>query len=502
MFDVAVIGLGPVGMVAAMLLGQRGLRVLALDRSAEVFDKPRAIGLDHESLRLFQTLGLAEAIAPSTAAYHVSEYRAPDGALLRRLIPRPGPQLLAWPANVMFIQPELDALLRDRLGTWPGVTMRTGEAVTRIDQDAAGVILALDGGGTARAAWAICCDGAGSPLRRQLGATHEDLDFDEPWVVVDTLLEDPATVLPETNVQYCDPARPTTFIRGPRNLRRWEFMLLPGEDPQAMATEESVWRLLRPWMKPGQARLWRIAAYRFHALVAQPWRFGRAFLAGDAAHQTPPFMGQGLNQGLRDALNLCWKLAMVVQGRAGDALLDSYEPERRPNVREVIALTRDLGKIVCERDPVLVARRDAHLKAEAAAGRADVVRQDLLPAILHGLVATGTPGAGAPCPQPFVERPQGRLRLDDALGDDGFRLILRADAVLPSEADAMLARLGCRVLRLGLPPLVEVEGLLAGWMDGHGAVAVLERPDHVVFGTAADEAGTAALLRAAVAGLV
>jgi 3-(3-hydroxy-phenyl)propionate hydroxylase len=253
-------------------------------------------------------------------------------------------------------------------------------------------------------------------------------------------------------------------------------------------------------MKPGQAKLWRIAAYRFHALVARPWRFGRAFLAGDAAHQTPPFMGQGLNQGLRDALNLCWKLAMVAQGRAGDALLDSYEAERRPNVREVIALTRDLGKIVCERDPERAALRDAHLKAEAAAGRADVIRQDLLPPILGGFTHP-SPGAGAPCPQPFVHRPHGALRLDDALGDDGFRLILRAETDLPPEADALVARLRARVLRLGMPPLVERDGVLAAWMARHGAAAVLERPDHVVFGTAADEAGLAGLLRAAAGAL-
>lgn len=500
MHDVAVIGLGPVGTTAALLLAQRGLRVTAIDRSATVFDKPRAIGLDHESLRLFQSLGLSEALAPMTGPYRVSEYRAPDGALLRRLLPQPEPNLLAWPANVMFIQPELDRLLRDRLAARPDVALHLGAAVTGLAEAREHVTLSLEDGSTIDTRFAICCDGAGSSLRRLLGAGHEDLDFDEPWVVVDTLLEDSSVSLPETNVQYCHPARPTTFIHGPRNLRRWEFMILPGEDPQVMATEESVWRLLAPWMKPGQARLWRIAAYRFHALVARPWRFGRVFLAGDAAHQTPPFMGQGLNQGLRDAGNLCWKLAMVLRGEAGDALLDSYEAERRPNVREVIAITRDLGRIVCERDPERAAARDAALKAEAAAGRADVIRQDLLPPLAGGFTQA-SPGAGAPCPQPFVRRPQRVVRLDDALGDDGFRLVLRADVALPAEADALVARLRARVLRLGTPPLVEADGLLAGWMEKHGAAAVLARPDHVVYGTAADAPGTLSLLRMASAGL-
>jgi len=476
MHDVAVIGLGPVGMSLALLLAQQGVSVLAIDRSGEVFDKPRAIGLDHESLRLLQGLGLAEAIAPMIGAYRVSEYRAPDGAVLRRLLPQPEPNLLAWPANVMFIQPELDGLLRREVAARRGIDLREGRVVTGLTQDAGGVRLAMEGGGTLAARYAVCCDGAGSALRRQLGAGHEDLDFDEPWVVVDTLLEDPSVPLPETNVQYCNPARPTTFIHGPRNLRRWEFMILPGEVPAEMATEEAVWRLLAPWMRPGQARLWRIAAYRFHALVARPWRFGRVFLAGDAAHQTPPFMGQGLNQGLRDAGNLAWKLAAVARGDAGDALLDSYEAERRPNVREVIAVTRDLGRIVCERDPAKAAARDAALRAEVAAGRGDVVRQDLLPALRGGCLSE-TPGAGAPCPQPWVLVDGARRRLDE-VAPAGWRLLVVGDAAVPADV-------GVPVVRLGPGGLVEADGLLVGWLKARGAVAVLERPDHVVFGTAA-----------------
>jgi 3-(3-hydroxy-phenyl)propionate hydroxylase len=506
LFDVAVIGLGPVGATAALLLDRLGLRVAAIDRSAEIFDKPRAVGLDQEALRLFQGLGLAEALAPMTGPYRPTEFRAADGGLLRRLLPQRPPNPLGWPANVMFIQPELDALLRARLAARrPAAHLRLGQAVTDLDQSAAPdrVRVRLADGATLDARYAVCCDGAGSPLRRLLGGGHEDLDFDEPWVVVDTLLEDPSVALPETNVQYCHPARPTTFIHGPRNLRRWEFMLLPGEDPAGMARPESVWRLLAPWMKPGQARLWRIAAYRFHALVARPWRFGRAFLAGDAAHQTPPFMGQGLNQGLRDAANLCWKLALAVRGRAGEALLDSYEAERRPNVRTVIALTKELGRIVCERDPARAAARDAALRAEVAAGRGDVVRQDLLPPLAGGYLHP-SPGAGEPGPQPWLLGPDGgaRRRMDEVAGG-GFRLILRGGAALPPGCAADLAALEARVLTLGRPPLEEVDGLLAAWMDRQGAAATLLRPDHVVFGTAAgpDPAGIAALVRAALAGL-
>ncbi len=237
-------------------------------------------------------------------------------------------------------------------------------------------------------------------------------------------------------------------------------MLLRGEDPAAMAEEGAVWRLLAPWLRPGQARLWRTAAYRFHALVARPWRVGRAFLLGDAAHQTPPFMGQGLNQGLRDAGNLAWKLALVLRGEAGEALLDSYEAERRPNVRDVIAATKDLGRIVCELDPARAADRDARLRAEVAAGRGDVVRQDLLPPLRDGFLhrprgagGAPSPGAGEPCPQPWMLRPGGPppRRMDDVIGG-GFRLLLRAGLALPEAAQAAAAALGARGLARAAAP--------------------------------------------------
>jgi len=180
MHDAAIIGLGPVGATAALLLARRGLAVAAIDRSAAVFDKPRAISLDHESLRLLQSLGLADPLAPIIRPTRPTEFRAADGALLRRLLPKPPPELLAWPANVMFIQPELDALLRARLAAQPGVVLHLGAAVTGLARHPDHVALALEDGSTIAARYAICCDGAGSPMRRLLGAAHEDLEFDEP----------------------------------------------------------------------------------------------------------------------------------------------------------------------------------------------------------------------------------------------------------------------------------------------------------------------------------
>jgi 3-(3-hydroxy-phenyl)propionate hydroxylase len=213
-------------------------------------------------------------------------------------------------------------------------------------------LLGDDGGKrSVTADYVIACDGASSEVREQVGIALEDLVFDEPWLVVDVLVNEEALgKLPQTAAQYCDPARPTTFIIGPRNHRRWEIMLLPGEDPQEAQKPERVWQLLSQWLTPDEATLWRAASYRFHALVAREWRRGRVFLAGDAAHQQPPFIGQGMCQGLRDSANLVWKLDHVLHGHSGEALLDSYGEERGDHVRELTTRIKAIGQVICERD--------------------------------------------------------------------------------------------------------------------------------------------------------
>ena len=207
-------------------------------------------------------------------------------------------------------------------------------------------------------------------------------------------------------------------------------MILPGESPREIATPERVWQLLRPWLRPDQGKIWRAPTYRFHALVAENWRNGNGFLAGDAAHQTPPFLAQGLNQGIRDAANLAWKLSAALQG-APERLLDSYEAERRPNVREVIAITKMLGREICERDAAAAEESNRRLRADFENGNGIKMRQDLLPPLKNLLCDADRtrdtrPGEGEPFPQPWVLATGGRQRLDDVLGT-GFRLILTRD---------------------------------------------------------------------------
>lgn len=500
-YDVIVAGLGPVGAIAAHLLASEGLSVLAVEPAIEPYDKPRAIGIDHESLRVLQQIGIASLLEPHMGAYGPSEYRSAKGELLQRIVPQPEPFPLAWPPYNTFVQPELEKILRTKFAERPNLDVQLGWRLAEFSQDDELVhaIIEQDGGGERRnvtASYIIGCDGAWSPVREALGLRFEDLEFDEPWLVVDVMVNGEAR-LPDSIVQYCDPARPATFVRGPGNLCRWEIMLLDDEKPADMVTDERVWSLLSRWITPEQGRIWRAATYRFHALVADRWRSGRAFIAGDAAHQTPPFMAQGLNQGIRDVGNLCWKIAHVLRGTASPALLDSYDQERRPNARAVIELTKVLGQRICERDPAKAAERDGRMIADVAAGRGEIVRQQLLPPLHSGLLstdgdATFSPAVGTPFPQPWVKAENGaRVRMDELL-PKGFLLFTKED--LPPSAEELRLAKRMQVEILSIPQ--DDEALISGWMDGHAISAALVRPDHVVFGTAKDGDAVLILLNA------
>ncbi len=334
-FDAVVIGFGPSGAIATGLLGKAGLTVLAIDRSRNVYDKPRAIALDHEIMRVFQELGVVDKVTPHVAPFPASEYYGVNGDLIRRIDAVSPPFPLGYTPTLVFSQPPVEAALRAHVAAHPNVEISLGTELVGLSQTETEVTLQLRHGDgerrTATAGYVIGCDGASSTVRGLLDLPLDDLGFDEPWLVIDVLVNDGALAgLPKTAVQYCNPARPSTYIIGPNRHRRWEIMLLPGEDPRRMEREPEVWKLLAPWLSPNDATLWRAASYRFHALVACQWRRGRVLIAGDAAHQQPPFIGQGMCQGIRDVVNLCWKLDAVQSGRAAMVLLAPWHRTRRP----------------------------------------------------------------------------------------------------------------------------------------------------------------------------
>ncbi len=249
------------------------------------------------------------------------------------------------------------------------MSIRLGRLVTGLSEKPDGVRLDIAGPTGAEiieARAVVGCDGAGSTIRKLAGLSLDDLGFDEPWLVVDVLANERGLAkLPKTSVQYCEPARPTTYVMGTGAHRRWEFSLNADEDPRRMEQPDEVWGLLSRWIQPEDGELWRSASYRFHALVARDWRKGRVFIAGDAAHQQPPFLGQGLCQGIRDAANLAWKLEAVLRGAASDSLLDSYGQERRGHVAALTGIIKSIGGLIGERDPARAAARDERLIAEA-----------------------------------------------------------------------------------------------------------------------------------------
>ena len=445
-----MVGHGPTGAIAASLLGQRNIRTLAIDRQRDVYDKPRAIAIDHEILRLLDNLGAAERVQPYIAPFPTSQHFGAKGQLIRWIDMVPEPYPLGYTPSMVFTQPPFEAALRAHAAAYDSVDVELGTELLGFDQSADHVTLLLRDNRQATrsvtADYMIACDGASSGTRQALGIAFEDLVFDEPWLVIDLQVNSAALgKLPETAAQFCDPSRPTSFIIGPGNHRRFEIMLLPGEDPREMEEPAQVWRLLARWIRPDDATLWRAASYRFHALVAQEWRRDRIFLAGDAAHQQPPFIGQGMCQGIRDVGNLVWKLDRVLEGQSGPEFLNTYGEERMEHVRELTTRIKAIGRVICERDPVAAEQRDVRILAEGGGHPRTVTRQEIVPPLQNGLLAFPLRSAhGTLFPQPWIRTTTGRRLLDTVTGT-GWRLVLDARNApdLTADARASVAELVC-----------------------------------------------------------
>ena len=481
-FDVVIVGFGPAGAVAACWLGQMGVKALVVEKSKDIWQIPRAIALDHEILRAFQNIGVVERILPHTAPFGASEHYGAAGQLIRRIDVVAPPYPMGYLPNMVFAQPPVEALLRGRAAEHSSVTIQLGGEVTAIAAEGGTVNVTVrkDGGATqdVRAKFVIACDGASSTVRRLMDIPFEDLGFDEPWLVVDVLVNDSALAkLPKVCAQYCDPARPYTYIIGPGNHRRWEIMLSPGEDPRLMEREEDVWRLLSRWLEPGDGRLWRASSYRFHALLASQWRRGRVFLAGDAAHQQPPFLGQGMCQGIRDVTNLCWKINAVLSGKWQGWLLDTYEQERKQHARILIERIKDIGAAICIRNPEAARQRDDELLRRGGGTAPVVTRQEIVPPLSSGLISTSNPAAGVLFPQPRIATATGSALLDELIRP-GWRLMIdgRFTAHGPDMQDAAI-----QTAVIGGNGLTEEDCVAARWFAAQGCKAAIVRPDHYVY---------------------
>jgi 3-(3-hydroxy-phenyl)propionate hydroxylase len=507
-FDVAIVGYGPVGHVMAALLGRTGRRVAVFDRQLALYPLPRIGHLDHEVMRIVQAVGAADRFEQDAFVCATYDWVNAVGDVLIHF-DWSRPEVTGWHPHYLFYQPDLDEVLAAAVETQPNVQVGRGWEATAVTQDEAGLALDLvrrASGETRRVTsqYLVAADGANSFVRRHAGIPWTDLGFQADWLVVDYRPHDPdAEIDIPVAAQLCDPNRPVSMFRriGHKHCR-WEFMLLPGETRDEIERPERIWELLSRWVKPEDGTLVRHAVYTFRSGLAERWREGRVLLVGDAAHLMPPFLGQGMGSGFRDAINLAWKLDLVLAGRAAESLLDTYEAERKPHVRAIIEQAVELGKVVCMGDPAQAAARDAALLA------GDVPPPPPFPTLTEGVLHRGEDGAlgylaGELGPQGRVAWRGGRGRFDDVVGRGWF--ILTDDPALATRAgadqDGSLARLGARVVRFAPPGAADdavgdSDGAYRRYFDGHGLVGLVVRPDFHVFGAARTPEELEALLAA------
>jgi 3-(3-hydroxy-phenyl)propionate hydroxylase len=538
-FDVVISGLGPTGLTLAHLLGKRGRSVLVLEREPEFYGNARAVYTDDECMRIFQSIGMADELAAEMLTDCPVQMLLADGSVLMQIADSRRP--FGWPPLNFFYQPYLETRLAKGLARYPNVRVLRGREVTGFEQDRDRVIVehvesqgsrvGRTGTGTphalrtapakesVRARYFVGCDGGRSAVRTQLGIKMTGKSFPNPWLVVDIRQKEHESAL--HHLPYfsfvCDPQCPTVSCVQPNGHHRFEFMLMPGQTREYMEDPATVRSHLAKYVDVDRFEILRSLVYTFNALIAERWRDGRVFLAGDAAHMTPQFIGQGMNAGVRDAFNLAWKLDAVLTGSATDALLDTYQSERLPHVRSMIRTAVRMKDFVSMANPVKAFLRNALTRTAMATpviGR--YLREGSFipqPAYASGSYF-GIPRrmrrmrrcpAGRQLPQPFVKGPSGRgERLDDLLGD-GFALIGIGMDPRKSMTEADIAswqRLNARFVTAypfggrpqgdaarvrpeGLVEIEDVSGELLAWLRSHGyrrGSVVIARPDRFVYG--------------------
>ncbi|MFF5077643.1 bifunctional 3-(3-hydroxy-phenyl)propionate/3-hydroxycinnamic acid hydroxylase [Actinoplanes sp. NPDC000266] len=480
--DVIVVGCGPSGAVLAALLARRGRRVTVIERHPEVFGLPRATSFDGETARLLAAAGVGAGLPGISVPATGYQWRGANGQVLLDIgFSETG--RYGWPdANTMH-QPALEQLLAAALAAEPLIEVRRGLSVVGISQTDDGVTaVAEDRAGvthTFRAGWLVGCDGANSIVRALAAVPMTDLGFSFEWLLCDVALHEPRQFEP-TNIQLCDPARPTTLVGSGPGRRRWEFMCLPGESAE-LDSAEAAWRLLSPHgVTPRTATLLRTGVYRSHGRWAQQWRQGRVLLAGDAAHLMPPFAGQGMCSGIRDVSNLAWKLDLVLGGGADERLLDSYTTERRGHTREAVLASVKLGRVICVTDPAAAADRDAAMRANGGGGRTGPPEATRLTAGLF------LPGSGDVIVSGRIARDGVTGRFED-LVPPGFALVTtEAPAAVGEAQRAFLHDIRATVVHLVPGHVQDIDGAYLSYLRDRGAASVLVRPDFHVYGTVAE----------------
>ncbi|HBO6052677.1 bifunctional 3-(3-hydroxy-phenyl)propionate/3-hydroxycinnamic acid hydroxylase [Pseudomonas aeruginosa] len=513
--DVLVIGNGPVGATLTALLGRYGVQTLAVDKVHDILLMPRAIALDNEALRILQLAGLAEDAFDKIVIPDVRMHCPMVGQFGRA---NTSGSVDGHPKLVTFYQPDLERSMREQYRRFDNVRSLGGFELEHLQQDADGVTASLRGEDGSqhlvRARYLVGADGASSRVRSLIGQDFEGQSYSEDWLIVDAAERNGKAI---DHVEFiCDHRRPTPHMPAPGGRERWEFMLRAGESREQMECDERIAELLQKWVEPGQLKIERKAVYRFHARCCDSFQQGRVFLVGDAAHITPPFVGQGLVAGLRDASNLAWKLAWVLEGRADARILDSYDQERRPHAREMIALAKMMGRMVMPSNAPAALFGHGLMRSLRVipALRRLFEELEIKPKNIfkQGLFARHARGRrlrrGGLFPQGLVRSSSGSIGLsDDVLGDRltlvGFGIDPRGQ--LDSATQQRWERSGGAYLQVGLhgqkaastTPFVEDIGQVLISRVGERSLAVI-RPDRIVMNEG-PQASAAELVRESLA---
>ena len=495
-YDVAIVGYGPVGVTAANLLGQQGLSVVVVERDPDIYARARAISTDEEVVRIWQQVGLADRLNADMHPGCGANFVDAKGVPFVRLMPasRGNGHL---PQQFIY-QPALEKVLRAGVDRFPNVSVLIEHECLRVIQRADHVELMLadlnvDEFRRIRASYVIAADGGSSAIRGQLGVGFGGRTYGERWIVIDTkvLKEWPGH---DRLRFHCNPERPTVDCPTPLGHHRWEFPVRDEEHERDLLTEDAIWKVLRAQgITQENVRILGFACYSHHVRFADRWRVGRIFLAGDAAHAMPPWIGQGMAAGVRDVANLCWKLGAVLAGSLPESVLDTYQAERLPHVKEVTNRAVKTGKLIIQRKRWRAAVRNHVFRTASKVPYFTTWLRDhrWLPDACYreGLLAhNGNHAVGWQIPQPWVVDEKGEtVRLDDIIG--GRWVVLHTG---PSSDWPDWRAVGVPIMRLTPPGsvpradcIVDCDESLTSWLDNKGASVVVVRPDGFVYAAAA-----------------
>lgn len=481
-YDIAIVGYGPTGVTLANLLVQQGLKVLVIEREANILQLPRAIRFDAECMRVFQTIGIADDLERQLELGPGMKFvDAADNLLITW--ERPTQKgMHQWSSAYRIHQPDLEAVLRKHVEHHPLLTLKLRHEVYKVDESTQDCVIYFENLANgqllqAKAKYIIGCDGARSLIRRLIGTTFEDLNLHSRWLVVDFLTKNNVNDLGDYSIQYCNPQRPMSYIKGTGARLRWEIMVMPDDDIRNLTATETIWGLLKEYIQPENADIERAAVYTFHALLAKQWQKNRLIIAGDAAHQTPPFMGQGMAAGIRDAANLAWKLKALIHDEDHLAGLESYHSERISHVKEFIQGAVNFGNIIqnyCA---------DHEYQQQVSQLKNFITPS---PKLGHGFMQSADESNGQIAPQ-FILKNQ-------VLSDDvcGYQFALFVTPHLADQVeDLQLNDLD------GFKVIYAVQPDILNWLHAHQADAILVRPDRYIFGKAGEQQSIKQLLEAA-----